>query len=79
MALVSLIESTDEPWEALYSSQQPYRIEILRSLLENEGIISVVINKKDSAYVMMGEAELWVKRDDLLSAIQILKKFLMDE
>ena len=68
-----------DSWELLFSSDKAYRVEILRSLLEEEEIPCVVLNKQDSSYVTIGEIELMVSRNDILKASQILKKFLDSE
>ena len=66
--------NTNEPWEKIYSSISPPRVELLRSLLENEGIPAVIVNKQDSMYVMIGEVELYTKRDYILKAKNIIEK-----
>jgi hypothetical protein len=72
-------DQNDEHWEAIYSSPVLYKVEILRALLEEEEISAVILNKKDSAYLSFGEIELYVKRDDVLNAMQIVRKFKSDE
>lgn len=72
-------ENPDVHWEAVYSSPVLYKVEILRALLEEEGIPSVIMNKKDSAYLSFGEIELYVNRDEILPAMQVVEKFKSDE
>ncbi len=69
----------DESWEAIYSSNHPYRSEILKDLLLEAEIPAVVINKQDSSYLSFGEIEVHVHREDILRAKMILCKFLADE
>ena len=57
----------------IYSSSQIYKAEIIRGFLEENDILSVIINKKDSAY-LFGEAELYVKVDDAFRAKQLILK-----
>ena len=64
----------NEQWEKIYSSISPPRVELLRSLLENEGIPAVIVNKQDSMYVMIGEVELYTTRDHILKAKNIISK-----
>lgn len=66
----------DEQWEKIFSSTALYRVEMLKALLEEENIVSVIINKQDSAYLTFGEIELYVKREDILKAKFIVNKFL---
>ena len=63
----------DENWTLIYSSSQIYKAEIIRGFLEENDILSVIINKKDSAY-LFGEAELYVKVDDAFRAKQLILK-----
>jgi len=49
---------------------------LLRSLLENEGIPAVIVNKQDSMYVMIGEAELYTTREHILKAKNIISKIV---
>ncbi len=66
-------------WEVLYGTRHPYKAEILKGVLEENEIQSVIVNKQDSAYLVIGEIEVYVQRDDMVKAVQILKKFLSDE
>lgn len=66
--------NTNESWEKIYSSISPPRVELLRSLLENEGIPAVIVNKQDSMYVMIGEVELYTTREYILKAKNIIEK-----
>jgi hypothetical protein len=68
-------DQADEHWEIVYSSPLLYKVEILHALLEEEEIPSVIINKKDSAYMSFGEIELYVRREDVLNAMQTVTKF----
>jgi len=64
-----------EQWEMVFCTTALYQIDIMKALLEEENIISIAINKKDSSYLAFGEAELYVKREDALRAKQIAVKF----
>ncbi len=63
----------EENWEKIYSSTFEHKIELVQAVLEDEGIVSVIINKKDSAY-LFGEIELYVRADDVLKAKQVINK-----
>lgn len=58
-------------WQMIYSSQLLYKVEIVKAVLENSDIESVIVNRKDSLY-HVGEIELYVKYDDVLRAKQII-------
>ncbi|HPK04304.1 MAG TPA: DUF2007 domain-containing protein [Bacteroidales bacterium] len=61
----------DEKWTMIFSSSDVIKVEILKGLLAAENIESVIINKKDSAY-LFGEAELYVPVEDAFEANQII-------
>ncbi len=60
-------------WQKIYSSEFEHKVEIIRAVLKDAGIDSVVVNKKDSAY-LFGELELYVHPDDVLKSMQIINK-----
>jgi hypothetical protein len=66
----------DENWEKIFSTTERYRVEILKTLLEEEEITSVIVNKQDSSYISFGEIELYVRREDILKAKRIADRFL---
>ncbi len=63
----------EENWSKVYSSAFEHKMEITQAVLEDEGIKSVIINKKDSFY-LFGELELYVHADQVMKAKQIIKK-----
>jgi len=64
---------SDTDWVKAYSSSKTYLVQIAHDILEEEEIESVIINKIDSAY-LFGESELFVKKEDALTAMQIISK-----
>ncbi len=64
---------SEKNWTNVYSSSDPFKIEIVKGMLEDEGIHSFVINKKDSAY-LFGEVELYVEVENAFQANQLIKK-----
>jgi len=58
-------------WIRVFSSADPFRVEVLKGLLADNNIESVVVNKKDSAY-LFGEVELYVNVADAFIANQII-------
>ena len=63
----------EENWQKVYSSSVEYKVGIVKAVLEESGINSVIVNKKDRAY-LFGEIELYVNADDVLRAKQIINK-----
>lgn len=59
-------------WVKIYVSNQIHKVEIVKATLEENGIKSFEINKKDSSYISVGEIELYVKaEDEILSKVII--------
>ncbi len=58
-------------WIKIYSSSQFYDIEMAKAILLDNGIESVEISKKDSAY-LFGEIELYVEKEKAFQAKQII-------
>jgi len=63
----------NENWVKVFSSNQEYLVEITKSILQDEDIDAVIINKKDSAY-HFGECELYVERKNALVALNLISK-----
>jgi len=62
-------------WARVYTTQAPYKAEITKDVLEDEGIQSVVVDKQDTAYGgVFGEVELYVRREDVIKAKHIIDK-----
>ncbi len=60
-------------WKKVYSNTLQHKVEIVQAVLKDQDIASVIMNKKDSAY-LFGEIELYVQADNVLKAKQIIKK-----
>ena len=61
-------------WIKIYSSSQQYLVEIAKGVLQENGIESVILNKKDSAYNMWGEVELYANPQTAQEAMSIIKQ-----
>lgn len=64
----------EKDWVIAYESKQEYLADIARTILSDNDIESVIINKKDSIYNSFGDIEVYVNRDNLIRAKQILQK-----
>jgi hypothetical protein len=64
----------EKGWSNIFNSADEYLISIAKDLLQDNGIESVVINHKDSAYVMWGELELYVREENERQSMEILKQ-----
>ncbi|MFK7904801.1 MAG: DUF2007 domain-containing protein [Chitinophagales bacterium] len=61
-------------WVKIYSTSQAHLAEIAKGVLKESGIDSVVLNKKDSAYNMWGEVELYASEKNAREAMSIIKQ-----
>jgi hypothetical protein len=61
----------EKNWVKIYSTAENYKAELLRGLLFENGIESVVVNKQDSSY-LFGEVELYVMTNDAIQAKHII-------
>ena len=64
----------EKDWEKIFSSPLQLKVEMMKSLLAQSEIESIIINRQDSFYKSLGEIELYVKRENILKAIQIINK-----
>lgn len=60
-------------WQKVFEDSSPVRAEIVKGVLEDNNIASVIINKKDSVYQIHGHYEVMVPVNDVLRAINIVK------
>jgi hypothetical protein len=60
-----------EGWVCVYTSGYLHMAEMIRGLLEENGITAIVVNKQDSVY-LIGDIELYVSYDDAFVANQII-------
>jgi putative signal transducing protein len=66
----------EKGWERIYFTDKPHIVSIVRSLLKENDIESVEVNKKDSSYAF-GDIEIFVKEEDAIFAkILIQQKHL---
>jgi len=64
----------EKDWALLISTNLPQEAELIKNLLEHNEIDSIILNKKDSFYVTVGDVELYVNRNDLIKA-----KFVIEQ
>ncbi len=64
-----------EGWVLVYSCSDLFTAELARQALLNSGVESIVVNKKDSFYVTIGDVELYVEPTNVAIATELLKDF----
>jgi hypothetical protein len=57
----------EKGWERIYSTDKLHMVSIIRSMLKENDIDSIEINKKDSSYAF-GDIEIFVKEEDVIFA-----------
>ncbi len=62
-----------ENWIKVYEDQNQIRAEIVKAVLEENGIPAVVMNKKESVYQVFGTHEVLVIQGDSLAALQLIQ------
>lgn len=68
----------ENDWKKILVSPDSIRVEILKQMLDENGIKSVVINKQDSSY-RFGNIELYVHQDQEQLATQLINDVKFDE
>ncbi len=63
----------EDNWVSVFTTNQPYLADIVKQVLLENNIVSVVINKIDSSYSMFGEVEVYVDRDIVIKAKSIIE------
>ena len=63
----------NENWVMVFESSMDLICQTMKSLLEQNGIKAIILNKKDSMVQSIGYAELYVQKDDV-----ILAKYLIE-
>ena len=61
-------------WQKVFEDQLEVRVAIVQGILTENDIPAVIINKKDSAYQLVGFFEVHVQADDVLKAIKIIQE-----
>ena len=62
-------------WVKLESFGRLHQAELRKDILEKNGVPSVIINEKDSLF-LLGEIELFVKKFDEAKARELIDEFL---
>lgn len=62
-------------WQRVYHTDLKYRAEIVRAVLEDQGMHPVIVDKQDQMYQVnsWGTVELYVAPEDVLRAMKIIR------
>lgn len=62
----------DNDWVKIFTTPDQFKAQFINGMLEEHNIKSVIMNKKDSAYGVFGEVEVYVLREDVLKAMNLI-------
>lgn len=62
-----------ENWVKIYSSTDLMQVKMAENILKQEGIVSHIESKPDSAMPMLGEAELYTPHENAEQAVKVLQ------
>jgi hypothetical protein len=63
----------EKDWTLVYTVDTQYKAQLAEQILAGEGINSVIMNKRDSAYKSFGEFEIYVNIEFAEQAKKILQ------
>ncbi|HOP04751.1 MAG TPA: DUF2007 domain-containing protein [Tenuifilaceae bacterium] len=66
---------SDIKWVLVFSTAAQYQAEIVKQMLENNGLEAIVMNKQDSSYPMLGEADVLVSEEHEKKARKLIEEF----
>ncbi|MCK4663555.1 MAG: DUF2007 domain-containing protein [Bacteroidales bacterium] len=64
----------EKDWVKIYTIDKLYKAELLKDILKDEEIDSVIINKQDSSYLSFGDIEIYVKSENIIKAKYLINK-----
>jgi hypothetical protein len=64
----------EENWQLIFSTNQLYQAEMVKSILEESNIEVILLNKQDSLY-LIGDIDLLVHPDQVIPALNKIKKW----
>ncbi len=64
----------EKDWAVVYKAKNKYQADIIQGMLKENGIESVIINQKDSAYLSFGDTLLYVHNDNFDKARGLIVK-----
>ncbi len=64
----------NESWERVYLSDKMHLVEIVKAILADNDINSVVLDKRDSSYISVGDIEVYVSAENAIIARLIIEQ-----
>ncbi len=63
-----------EGWVKVFSAKEEFKAKIAEDILKQNNILSHIFTKPDTAYPVLGDADLYAPQEDAERAVEILKK-----
>jgi hypothetical protein len=65
----------EKDWVKIFATNQPFRAEIVKGMLQENGINAVLVNRLDSSYLgtLPGLAEVYVHQSQEAETIKLLQ------
>lgn len=63
----------EKDWVTVFATESPFEAELVNGMLKENGIESVIINQRDSAYGVFGKAYVYVYKDFAERALQLIQ------
>jgi len=64
----------EKDWIAVCTTESAFKAELIRGMLKENNIESVIINRKDSPYGIFGDISVYVYKDQAASASALLRE-----
>ncbi len=61
-------------WALIFTALEEYQARIADDILKQHGIESLIVNKGDSMFPSIGEAELYTPAENVEKALEILRE-----
>jgi hypothetical protein len=62
----------EKEWAVVFETDQLYRAEIALQVLQEEGVEAVIMNEKDSSYIVIGDIKVLVRNEFLVKAEELI-------
>ena len=60
-------------WVSVFTTNEEFEAERIKELLSDSNIPAVILNQKDSSYIMLGEVNVMVNKEHKEEAEKIIK------
>lgn len=58
----------EKDWEVVFTCRSSFEAELVHGMLEQNGIENVILNQQDSAYQVLGNIHIYVRKENYSAA-----------